>query len=563
MLLKKFKKRWYLLLIVIFLNILIVTFSMLQPLILKDVINHIKEGTFNLNWLLYSVILIIVFNICSNLLRVVMELFYKYKISEKIIYELKNELYYNIVKMRMDNFNAYSHGELIQITSSDVNYLRRFLNNAFLNVMENFTTIIIIIIIMLFQSWQLTIVSIIVFPIMAYLSYASSNIEKRFNDLDVQESVFDQIVQESIEGTRVIRAFNQRQQQLNKLNQECQKLYDINYDLNKMLAKKWLIQDGLYYFQQTLLILFGVYFVINNVVTVGLFVAFYNYIERLLWPVRDTGRFFLKISQLFVASNRVNDILSKQLEISDSHQLSFEDYDIQFKNVSFNYDQNNTILNNINFEIKSGEKVAIIGKTGSGKSTLISILLRLYDYSGSIKIGGHELKDIPLQQYRNILGSVMQEPLLFTMSIKDNIITNKSEDDFLLEDVLNASAMNSFINKFNKGINTLVGEKGVTLSGGQKQRTALARSLYRKPNILLLDDALSAVDTKTDQAIQQHFKNLNCSLILITHRLSTAAKMDKIYVIDQGEIIACGNHQQLLATCSQYQSLAKLQQMEF
>lgn len=563
MLFKKFKKRWFLLLIVVFLNILVVTFSMLQPLILKDVINHIKEGTFDLNWLLYSVILIITFNVFSNLLRVMMELFYKFKISEKMIFELKNELYYNIVKMRMDNLNSYSHGELIQIISSDVNYVRRFLNNGFLNVMENFITIIIIVIIMLFQSWQLTIVSIIVFPIMAYLSYASSYIEQRFNDLDNQESIFDQVVQESIEGTRVIRAFNQRQQQLHKLDNECQKLYDINYDLNKLLAKKWFIQDGLYYFQQTLLILFGVYFVINNVVTVGLFVAFYNYIGHLLWPVRDTGRFFLKISQLFVASNRINDILSKQLEINDNYQLNFKNYDIEFNNVCFNYEQDNSILNNINFEIKSGEKVAIIGKTGSGKSTLISILLRLYDYNGSIKIGGHELRDIPLQQYRNILGSVMQEPLLFTMSIKENIITNQSEDDCLLEDVLNASAMNSFVHKFSNGINTLVGEKGITLSGGQKQRTALARSLYRKPNILLLDDALSAVDTKTDQAIQQHFKNLNCSLILITHRLSTAAKMDKIYVLDQGKIIACGNHQQLLSTCSQYQSLAKLQQMEF
>lgn len=563
MLLKKFKKRWFLLLIVIFLNILVVTLSLLQPLVLKDVINHIKEGTFNLNWLFSSVVLIIVFNIGSNLLRALMELFYKFKISEKIIYELKNELYFKIVKMRMDNFNSYSHGELIQITSSDINYLRRFLNNGFLNVMGNIITIIIIVIIMLFQSWQLTIVSIIVFPIMAYLSYSSRYIEQKFKDLDNQESVFDQVVQESIEGMRVIRAFNQRQQQLEKLDYECQKLYDIDYDLIKLLAKKWLIQDGLYYFQQTLFILFGVYFVINNVVTVGLLVAFYSYIEHLLWPVRDTGRFFLKISQLFVASKRISDILSKQIEISDNYELNFENYDIEFNNVNFNYEKENSILNNISFKIQSGEKVAIIGKTGSGKSTLISILLRLYDYQGSIKIGGHELKEIPLKQYRNILGSVMQEPLLFTMSIKENIITNQNEDNYLLEDVLNASAMNSFIHKFSSGINTLVGEKGITLSGGQKQRTALARSLYRQPNILLLDDALSAVDTKTDQAIQQHFKDLNCSLILITHRLSTAAKMDKIYVLDQGKIIACGNHQQLLATCPQYQSLAKLQQMEF
>lgn len=564
MLLEKFKQKKFLLLFIVIFEFIVISLSLIQPLILKDVINHIKSGSFEIDWLFFSVLLILFFNVSSAILNVGVELFYKIKFSEKIVSDIRNQLYLRIVHMKMSSLKDYSHGELIQITSSDLNYIRRFLNNGFLNVLKHCVTIIVVIIIMFYQSWQLTIVSIVIFPLMAYLSYRDTDgIEKRFEDLDNQESIFNQTVQESIEGVRVVRAFNRRKYHLNKFKFECQKLYDISFDLNKKIAKKWMLQDGLYYLQLLLLIIFGVYFSINDIVSVGLFVAFYNYIEHLLWPVRELGRFFSKISQLFVASKRIKTVLEKEIESQDYKNLDFDNYDILFKDVKFDYDGENQILNNVNLSIKQGEKVAIIGKTGSGKSTLISILLRLYDYSGSITIGGHELRDIPLFQYRNILGSVMQDPLLFTMSVKENVITNQDMDNDLLDKVILASSMTEFIHKFTNGLDTLVGEKGVTLSGGQKQRTALARSLYRKPQILLLDDALSAVDNKTDQAIQQHFKDLNCSLILITHRLSTAAKMDKIFVLDQGSIVACGTHKQLLENCRQYQAIASLQQMEF
>ncbi|NMC58406.1 MAG: ABC transporter ATP-binding protein [Candidatus Methanofastidiosa archaeon] len=308
----------------------------------------------------------------------------------------------------------------------------------------------------------------------------------------------------------------------------------------------------------------GIYFTVHGQITLGMLVAFNTYVSRLIWPVRQLGRILSDMGKMTVSLKRVSQILEEKEEKEVGEGLKPEiKGELSFENVSFEYEENSPVLNNISFKVNKGETVAIVGPTGSGKSSLIHLLLRLYDYrSGSIKVDGVELKDISRKWIRSKVGIVLQEPFLYSRTIKDNIKMAKLDaSDNEIVRATSMAAVHDVIKSFENGYDTVVGEKGVTLSGGQRQRVAIARTLIKNLPILIFDDSLSAVDAETDKIIRGELekRSKGVTTFIISHRISTVMDADKIVVLNHGEIEAIGKHEELIRKDGVYKRIWQIQ----
>ncbi len=299
-------------------------------------------------------------------------------------------------------------------------------------------------------------------------------------------------------------------------------------------------------------------------ICLGTLVVFNTYEGMLLWPVRQLGRILSDMGKMTVSLKRITNILETPVEQEYGKALKPDiKGEVTFENVSFKYDKDTKILENLSFSVKKGETIAIVGPTGSGKSSLVHLLLRLYDYdSGSIKIDGIELKDIERKWVRNNIGIVLQEPFLYARTIKENIMISKLDSsDREIESAATSAAVHEVISSFEKGYDTVVGEKGVTLSGGQRQRVAIARTLIKNMPILIFDDSLSAVDAETDRVIREELKkkSKDNTTFIISHRISTVMDADKIIVLNQGKIEDMGNHKELISKDGIYKRIWDIQ----
>ncbi|WP_226984159.1 ABC transporter ATP-binding protein [Halothermothrix orenii] len=316
-------------------------------------------------------------------------------------------------------------------------------------------------------------------------------------------------------------------------------------------------------FQMGIVLVGGVYFAATGRISLGTLVVFITYEGFLLWPIRQMGRILSDMGKTQVSLGRIGEILKEDLEENDGKLKPEIKGNIEFEDVYFSYDDNKPVLNGISFRIKAGETVAILGPTGSGKSTLVQLLARLYDYSkGSIRIDGIEITDIDKKWLRRQVGLILQEPFLFARSIKENIkLANMEADDSKVYEAANMAAIHDVITSFDQGYDTLVGERGVSLSGGQKQRVAIARTLIRDCPILIFDDSLSAVDTETDAAIQKELRERkdNATTIIISHRITTLARADRILVLDKGRIVQSGSHEELIRQPGLYRRIWNIQ----
>ena len=472
--------------------------------------------------------------------------------AENIARNMRMKLYDHIQNLPYGYHVKAESGDLIQRCTSDVETVRKFFATQMVEIGRAFFIVTFAIIMMLSLNKKMTIIAMVVVPIIFIFSYVFFyKIKNTFEKSDAQEGVLSSVLQENLSGVRVVKAFGRQNFEIEKYEKENSKYRDLNFKLVKLLSTYWSTSDILCMTQIGLVLVSGIYFAVNGELSLGTLVVFTTYEGMLLWPVRQLGRILSDMGKMSVSLERIANILDVPVE--QEHGKAVKPVikgEISFENVNFEYEKNNEILKDISFTVKKGETVAIVGPTGSGKSSLVHLLLRLYDYnSGSIKIDGIELSDIERKHIRSNVGIVLQEPFLYSRTIKENIKMAKLDsEDIEIHSAATVAAVHTVITSFDKGYDTIVGEKGVTLSGGQRQRVAIARTLIKDMPILIFDDSLSAVDAETDRVIREELKkkSKDNTTFIISHRISTVMAADKIIVLNHGKIETIGTHDMLI-----------------
>ncbi|WP_253197509.1 ABC transporter ATP-binding protein [Clostridium algidicarnis] len=487
------------------------------------------------------------------------------KAAENIAKNIRVKLYDHIQNLPYGYHVNSESGDLIQRCTSDVDTIRRFFAVQLVDIGRAVFIVTFALIMMLSLNKKMTVIAMVIVPFIFIFSYVFfKKIKHNFEKADAQEGVLTSVLQENLSGVRVVKAFGRQSFEIEKYEKQNRKYRDLNFNLVKLLSNYWSISDLLCMTQIGLVLIAGIYYANKGEISLGTLVVFNTYEGMLLWPVRQLGRILSDMGKMTVSLKRITNILETPVEQEYGKSLKPDiKGEVTFENVSFKYEKDTKILENLSFTVKKGETIAIVGPTGSGKSSLVHLLLRLYDYdSGSIKIDGIELKDIERKWVRNNIGIVLQEPFLYARTIKENIMISKLDSsDREIESAATSAAVHEVISSFEKGYDTVVGEKGVTLSGGQRQRVAIARTLIKNMPILIFDDSLSAVDAETDRVIREELKKKSTdnTTFIISHRISTVMDADKIIVLNQGKIEDMGNHKELISKDGIYKRIWDIQ----
>ena len=486
--------------------------------------------------------------------------------AEKMAYDMRNSLYVHIQNLSFTYHNDVDAGDLIQRCTSDIDTIKTFTSAQFPQVMHIIGSVSAGIFQLAFISPQLMLITLCVVPIVLVTSIMYFKfVRRKFDEIEVVESDMTTVIQENVNGVRVVKAFAMEQHEIKRFDEQNKKFRDESKKLSDAMAKFWGFSDGLIFLQYGATMIAAILLNRSGAISTGDIMAGIMYISMLVYPMRGLGRIIGDLGKAIVASSRVDEILSIKDEYVINGELTPEiNGNIEFNNVSFKFDDTEKhLLENVSFSINKGETVAVVGKTGSGKSTIANLLVRMLEYDkGSIKIDGVELKDIEKHWLRKNIGIILQEPFLYAKTISENIrIVDDNIDLNNVHKAANIAAVHKDIVNFNLGYDTLVGEKGVTLSGGQKQRIAIARMLVLEKPIIIFDDSLSAVDTKTDVEIRNALKNSGKDMtsIIITHRITTAKEADKIIVLENGQVAAIGTHEELANQEGLYKSLWEIQ----
>jgi len=491
--------------------------------------------------------------------------------SRRIEYDLKNEIYSHYQKMNLSFFRANFTGDLMNRLSEDVSKVRQYLGPAIMYFVNLIFTFLTVIVMMISVNPTLTLYVLLPLPFLSASIYYVSKIINRKSDL-IQAKLSDltTFVQESMAGVRVLKAFSAQAVFAGMFAKQNTQYKDLSMSLTTVNAFFSPLVMSLVGLSTILTIYLGSLAVINGDFTYGNIAEFVIYVNLLTWPVSSLGWVTAIVQSADASQARINKFLEVDPEIKTAKgkNCTFSE-SISFSNVSFQYNENKKVLHDINFTIHKGQTIGLVGQTGSGKTTLLNLLARFYDpTSGKIFIDNQDLRELNLKEYRDVVSYVPQDVFLFSESIYDNILfgssklTKLTKDD--VENVAKIAAVHDSIMEFPKGYDTLLGERGLTLSGGQKQRIALARALIRNPEIILLDDCLSAVDHSTEKIILANLRNelKNRTAFIVSHRLSVVADTDLILVINQGKIEASGTHEELLKTNLYYKKLYEKQMEE-
>jgi len=490
----------------------------------------------------------------------------KGKFAENIAYDMRNKLYTHIQNLSYQYHNNVDTGDLIQRCTSDIDTVKAFLSAQLPQLLFIITSVSAGAYQMAQININIMLITSLVIPLSLTMSIVYFRyVRKKFEEIEKVEADMTTVLQENVNGVRVVKAFNNEIYEVGKFEKRNAAFRDKNRKLNHAMAYYWGVSDFLTMLQYLATVAYSIFLAEKGLIGTGDIIACLMYIGMLVWPIRGLGRIIGDLGKATVAAARINEILEIPDEYGDDGNIKPPiKGNVEFKDVTFKFDDSNKhFLNGISFTVNAGETVAIIGKTGSGKSTIAGILVRLLEYdSGSVKIDGVELKEIKKTWIRQNIGIILQDPFLYATSVYDNIKIGMREVN--QEEVYRAAktaAIHKDIVNFEEGYKTMVGEKGVTLSGGQKQRIAIARMLLLKKPIMIFDDSLSAVDTDTDLEIRNALRNNNQDLtsIIITHRITTAKEADKIIVIEDGKVVAVGNHQQLAAQEGLYKNLWEIQ----
>lgn len=486
--------------------------------------------------------------------------------SENIARKLRNDLYRHLQHLPFAYHVKAQAGELIQRCTSDVDTIRRFLAGQVMEVVNTVLMVVIAMSILLPRSVPITLYSLILVPpLFCFATWFFKMVHKSFEVADEADGVLNAVLQENLSGVRVVRAFGQQEREVEKFDRVNNDLRKKNLRLNELLAIYWGGGDAISMTQTLLTLVVCIIYACNGWITVGTLIVFTSTLGMLLFPIRQLGRTLSDAGKAMVSMKRVQAILHEEAEPDEPNALKPDLHgDIVFDHVSFAYpDDNVPVLRDVSFTIPAGKTAAVLGGTGSGKSTMMYLLQRLYTpTSGKITIGGVDIQQIDRKYLRAHVGLILQEPFLYSKSIRENVgITAPEQEAERIEHAADIASASGFIAKADKGWETVVGERGVTLSGGQKQRIAIARTLLKDNNILIFDDSLSAVDTETDAQIRAALRHeqKDVTTLIISHRVTTLSQADLILVLENGQITQQGTHAELCSQPGLYQRINSIQ----
>ena len=485
------------------------------------------------------------------------------KAGETFAKNMRDILFAHVQRLPMKWHDGVQTGDIIQRCTADVETIRNFVVTQVLEVFRTVFLLVVSLAMMLTMNMKLTMVALAFTPVVVlYSGIFYHLIAKNYTAADEAEGDLSTVVQENATGVRVVRAFGRERFEIDQFDEKNEIFARLWIRLGTLSGLYWAVGDLITGLQVLVIVTLGAIEAVHGSITAGEFIAFASYNTTLVWPVRSLGRILSEMSKTGVSFDRVNYILDSAEEMAESGVIP-ERTDIVFDHVSFGYEENQSVLEDVSFHIKEGTTCGVLGGTGSGKTTIVHLLDRLYELKkGTVQIGGVDIRDILRSWIRSHVGMVLQEPFLFSRTIRDNIAA--ANPDATMNEIREAAriaCVDDTIMAFPDGYDTIVGERGVTLSGGQRQRVAIARMLIAKAPILIFDDSLSAVDADTDVRIRRALRSKmkEATVILISHRITTLMEADQILVLNHGVIEECGTHQQLIHHGGIYQKIYEIQ----
>ena len=494
---------------------------------------------------------------------------YNAKGGETLVKTMRDTLYTHIERLPFQWHMQHHTGDIIQRCTSDIDTTRNFVSEQLTNLIRILILLVMSIIFMVGMNPLLTLIAMIPVPvIIAYSIRFHHQIWEGFQQCDENEGKLSAMVQENLTGVRVVRAFGRERYERDRFDQQNEFYTGLWVKMGRIMSRYWSTADILSGLQVMLVVVFGVVFCLRDRMTSGEYIAFLSYNGMLVWPIRMLGRMISEMSKAGVSMERVGQIMDAEEERDDPDGAAPPlNRDICFDHVSFAYEGTAEMLHDISLTIPAGSTLGILGGTGSGKSTLMYLLDRLYPLApenGKITIGGVDIQQMRLSHLRSGIGIVLQEPFLFSRTLKENLmITSPDLTESDLAEASRTACLEETIDGFSKGYETFVGERGVTLSGGQKQRAAIARMLTQKAPIMIFDDSLSAVDTETDAKIRAALEKRfgQATIILISHRMTTLSKADQVLVLDHGKVAQLGTPEELRNQPGLFREIDQIQSM--
>ena len=485
--------------------------------------------------------------------------------AQNIARGMRSAIYDHVQKLPCRTHESLESGDLLQRCSSDVDTVSLFLSEQITMIGRAFAMLLVPLPLMFALDWRMAVISLLLVGPISIFSYVFFNrMRDRFLEKEKAEARLTATVNENLNGVRVVRSFARQSFESERFETHNATHRNRDNDLYRLMARFWSLSDALCFCQQGLVIGFGLWWLTQGSLEIGTFYFFISVVNMFLWPVRMLGRILAEFGKALVAVGRIDEILQRPAESSPENPQRPERLDgaISFESVSLHHGEL-PVLNGIDFKIAPGETIALIGPAGCGKTTIVDLLLRLHDPDeGEISIGDIPLDRMERGHVRSRIAAVMQQPFLYSRSIRENIaITSPDLENDPIESAAIDACIHDSIKSFDQGYETMVGERGLTLSGGQRQRVAIARALIQRPDILILDDALSAVDTRTEQQILSAIERRHGrqTTILVAHRLSTIQAADRILVLEAGRVTQQGTHEELIEQPGLYRRIWTIQ----